>query len=147
MGARYSPNGGFGVAGIVIEDAGGGDQALVVVAVGGGFVLRRAAGNDGVDRLGEGDGGPGSGFEIVNAQVGEGMRLFDGDGEILEEIDVVNADIVALGEEDLPVLAGGVFFRRGHDGEIDAALIGADIERAFPVVEIITVRSEEHTSE
>src|ERR1035437_9307669 len=37
---------GFSAAGIVIEDAGGRDQALVVVAVGGGFVLGRAAGED-----------------------------------------------------------------------------------------------------
>ena len=71
--------------------------------------------------------------------MGEGLRLFDGDREILEQIDVVDADIVAVGEEDLPVLAGRIVFRRGHDGEIDAVLVGADIERAFAVVEVITV--------
>ena len=35
----------------------------------------------------------------------EGLRLFDGDREILEQIDGVDADVVAVGEEDLPVLA------------------------------------------
>ncbi len=42
-------------------------------------------------------------------------------------------------QEDFPVLARDVVFRRGHDGEIDAALVGADIERAFAVIDVIPV--------
>ena len=82
---------------------------------------------------------PGSGLEVVYAQVGQGLRLFDRDREILEQIDGVDADVVAVGEEDLPVLAGRILLRRGHDGEINAALVGAYVERAFAVIDVITM--------
>src|ERR1035438_8300345 len=75
--------------------------------------------------------------EVVHAQVGEGIRLFHRDREILEQIDGVDAHIVAVGQEDFPVLAGRIVFRSRHNGEIDSALIGADIERTLAVVQVI----------
>ena len=47
--------------------------------------------------------------------------------------------IVLLRDENLPVLGGRIVFRRGHDGEIAAILIGADVEEIFAVIDVVAV--------
>jgi len=67
------------------------------------------------------------------------LRPFHGHGEILEQIQVLDQHIVPLRDENLPILGGRIAFRRGHDGEVAAVFVGADIEEILAVIDVVAV--------
>ena len=130
---------GLAGAGIVIEDTRRRDEALVVIAVFTRFIVRRPGGNGGIDGLGECDVGPRAGLEVIDAKPVESLRFLDGNREVLEEIDLFNANAVPMRDEDLPVRGSRIVCGRRDYREIPARLIGANVKEPFAVIEIVAM--------
>ncbi len=132
---------GFAGCDVVAEDGGGAGERLVGVAIGGGVevdvdLAARAIGGIGeadvawVDWL--------AGFvEREDAQDGQAALAVVGDKEGLEEVDVAEGRVFVLGEEFFPVLAFGGGDRCADQLELLGVAVGADVEEAVAVVDVV----------
>ena len=75
----------------------------------------------------------------MNAQVVQCIASLDRDGEVLEHVDILDAHVVAVRHEHLPVFRSRVVHRRRHHGEIASAPVGSDVEQPFAMVQVIAV--------
>ncbi len=130
---------GLARAGVVIEDARRCNEALVAIAVGGGVIVRRAGRENRVDRFRKGDWSPIAGRETVDAQVIQGLRFLHGNREILEQIDFLDANTLAVGDEHLPALGVAIAFGSRQQREVPPESIAADIEQSLAVIQVIAV--------
>ena len=132
---------GVGAGDVVLVDRGRRDQRLVAVA-------EDVGGEDAVDVRGCGVGGFGEGdldrgFELIvrgetqDLQCGQAELAASGDGEALEEVEVLEREVGVERDQFGPVVAAGRGGGRGDDAEVLACVVAADGEETVPMVRVI----------
>src|SRR4051812_29896584 len=66
------------------------------------------------------------------------MAFFD-DEIIFEDIEVAHVDIIAMGQNFLPILPSWFADRCRHEAEVSGIIIGANDETLFEMIEVILV--------
>ncbi len=114
-------------------------QRLVGDAVGGLVELRVVLGRHLVVGLREGEPLRLAGLEADDGDLRQPALALVADEEVLEDVDVAEHDVLAVRDHLRPVLLARRPYRRGHQAEVAPARVGADVEEAAAVVDVVLV--------